>query len=248
MCNTLILYYRQVSMLNRKQRENSNPVSINDLIEFYIVPLEDIVKHFETLFLATEKNDTLTSLANLTPDQKEEAKHHLLVAIHPHIDSFFKLAQEFIQLPTSITTIKDTHLPQSDHLAQLQSALLTHTHALKSVAKIDERMIQLTADWESALIHNVFDSLILGLKDHFNQFILSLHQQANDTSSEFDTDRMAGFIQDTQTWLLDHFINTCLFPLKQYLDTTLPLTLSRIQFGIKNIWQKISDRFEVIHI
>lgn len=54
-------------MLNRKQRENSHPVSIKDLILFYIVPLEDIVKHFETLFLAEElvSEHEVSSVANL---------------------------------------------------------------------------------------------------------------------------------------------------------------------------------------
>lgn len=61
-------------MLNRKQRENSNPVSIKDLILFYIVPLEDIVKHFETLFLAEElvSEQDVSSVANLNFKVKNE--------------------------------------------------------------------------------------------------------------------------------------------------------------------------------
>lgn len=163
--------------------------------------------------------------------------------------------------------MKDTTLPQVQHLSELKSSLLDHTHALKSVAKIDERMIKLTADWEHDLINGLFDSSLTGLRgtfsthiyyidilihvyliffllEHVNKFILSLQEQKDD-STEFDTDGIAGFIQDTQTWLIDYLINSCLLPLKECLDITQPQTLGRIQVGVKTIWQKIADRFEV---
>ncbi|KAI9242974.1 Vps51/Vps67-domain-containing protein [Helicostylum pulchrum] len=237
----------QISMLNRKQRENSNPVSIKDLILFYIVPLEDIVKHFETLFLAEEQvsEHDVSSVANLNFKEKEEARNDLLTAIHPHIETFFKLANEFIELPKNIS-MKDTTLPQVQHLSELKSSLFDHTHALKSVAKIDERMIKLTADWEHDLINGLFDSSLTGLREHVNKFILSLQEQKDD-STEFDTDGIAGFIQDTQTWLIDYLINSCLLPLKECLDITQPQTLSRIQVGVKTIWQKIANRFENVY-
>lgn len=36
--------------------------------------------------------------------EKEEARNDLLTAIHPHIETFFKLANEFIELPVSYAT------------------------------------------------------------------------------------------------------------------------------------------------
>lgn len=56
---------------------------------------------------------------------------------------------------------------------------------------------------------------------------------------------MAEFIQDTQTWLVDHLIKSCLLPLKECLDITQQETLARIQQGIKHVWQKLASRFEV---
>lgn len=63
--------------------------------------------------------------------------------------------------------MKDTTLPQVQHLSELKSSLFDHTHALKSVAKIDERMIKLTADWEHDLINGLFDSSLTGLRGTF---------------------------------------------------------------------------------
>lgn len=53
----------QMSMLGKKQAENSRPASIQDLVAIYVMPLEDIVHHFEILFLAdsdahNDKDDT----------------------------------------------------------------------------------------------------------------------------------------------------------------------------------------------
>lgn len=62
---------------------------------------------------------------------------------------------------------------------------------------------------------------------------------------EFDTDGIAGFIQDTQAWLIDHLINSCLLTLKDCLDISNSETLGRVQAGLKLAFQKIADRFEV---
>jgi hypothetical protein len=57
-------------MLEKKQAGNQNPDSIEKLISVYITPLEDIVKHFGSLFLAKllrEENldNELSSVSNL---------------------------------------------------------------------------------------------------------------------------------------------------------------------------------------
>jgi hypothetical protein len=71
-------------------------------------------------------------------------------------------------------------------------------------------------------------------------------QGKDDTAiNEFDTDGIAVFIQDTQAWLIDHLINSCLIPLKDFLDISNKETLNRIQCGIKSVWQRLADKFEV---
>lgn len=81
--------------------------------------------------------------------------------------------------------------------------------------------------------------------DHVNKFISSLKEIARKgDSTEFNTDEIAGFIQDTQTWLIDHIINSCLLPLRECLDVNNLETLSRIQIGTKTIWEKLRNKFE----
>lgn len=96
-------------MLEKKQ-ESSNPTTVDDLVFIYIKPLEDIVKHFQSLFLASvgEENaeSDVTSVANLDMTEKDEAKTDLLNAINPYIEKFFSLALEFIKLPVSCYGVK----------------------------------------------------------------------------------------------------------------------------------------------
>jgi hypothetical protein len=112
-------------MLQKKQDENPNPTTIADLVAFYVTPLEDIVKHFESLFLASvieenlendtssvanlgikvkkrEKRKSIYSITNIFLSQeKDEAKNDILAAISPYLDKFFQLAYDFIDLPVS---------------------------------------------------------------------------------------------------------------------------------------------------
>lgn len=46
----------QMTMLEKKQAANPNPASIQDLVAVYVMPLEDIVHHFESLFLTDSAN------------------------------------------------------------------------------------------------------------------------------------------------------------------------------------------------
>ena len=61
----------QMNMLEKKQAGNANPASIQDLVATFVIPLEDIIHHFEILFLTdtdSNNNDDDTdghSVANL---------------------------------------------------------------------------------------------------------------------------------------------------------------------------------------
>jgi hypothetical protein len=95
-------------MLEKKQ-DCPNPTTIEDLALLYITPLEDIVKHFESLFLANALEENTendgSSVANLDISEKDEAKKDLLIAINPYIERFFSLAFNFIELPVSCCVI-----------------------------------------------------------------------------------------------------------------------------------------------
>ncbi|KAL9546973.1 hypothetical protein MBANPS3_006396 [Mucor bainieri] len=239
----------QMNMLGKKQAANPSPASVQDLVAVYVMPLEDIVHHFESLFLTDsesqiDQDDTDgQSMAKLSTQEKEQAKADLLEAINPHLDKFFELATEFIELPLNISLA--TPLQQADHLAELKSSLLNQTPSLSSVAKMNGRIISLSSTWENDLIQGSLDSALAGLRDKINTFITSLQETAN--SDDFDPNGMAAFIQDTQAWLVDHLIKSCLLPLKDCLDITQQETLARIQQGIKHVWQKLASRFENVH-
>ncbi|KAL7335360.1 hypothetical protein PS15p_200846 [Mucor circinelloides] len=239
----------QMSMLEKKQAANPNPASIQDLVAVYVMPLEDIVSHFESLFLTdsdenNDQNDTDgRSMAKLSVQDKELAKADLLEAINPHLDKFFEITSEFIELPLNISLA--IPLQQADHLAELKLLLLNQTPSLSSVAKMNDRIISLSSTWENNLIQGSLDSALAGLRDRINKFITSLQEASN--NDDFDTDGIAEFIQDTQTWLIGHLIKSCLLPLKDCLDITHQETLTRIQQGIKHVWQKLASRFENVH-
>lgn len=97
-------------MLKKKQDENLNPTTIADLIWTFITPLEDIVKHFESLFLNNEQlneeeQEYGKSITNLDIKDKEEANNDLLAAVNPFLEKFFELANTFIELPVSFFRI-----------------------------------------------------------------------------------------------------------------------------------------------
>lgn len=108
---------------------------------------------------------------------------------------------------------------------------------------MNDRIISLSSTWENNLIQGSLDSALVGLRDRINRFITSLQETSN--NDDFDTNGIAEFIQDTQTWLINHLIKSCLLPLKDCLDITHQETLTRIQQGIKHVWQKLASRFEV---
>ncbi|GAN04975.1 conserved hypothetical protein [Mucor ambiguus] len=239
----------QMRMLEKKQAANPSPASVQDLVAVRVMPLEDIVHHFESLFLAdsdshTNEDSTVgQSMAKLSTQEKEQAKADLLEAINPNLDRFFELATEFIELPLNISLA--TPLQQADHLAELKSSLFDQTPSLSAVAKMSDRIISLSSTWENDLIQGSLDSALAGLKDKINTFIASLQETTD--NDHFDTTGMAAFIQDTQTWLVDHLIKSCLLPLKDCLDITQQETLTRIQLGIKHVWQKLASRLEYVH-
>ncbi|KAI8636052.1 exocyst complex component Sec5-domain-containing protein [Parasitella parasitica] len=250
--HTLWKHYIDVQMdvLQKKQAENKSPVSIQDLVVTFVMPLEDIVRHFESLFLrdanssnGDDENADGITIENLSNHDKDQAKADLLEAINPHLDQFFDLAFEFIELPLNISLA--TPLQQAEHLAELKSSILSQTPSLSLVAKIDDRLQSLSSNWENDLIKGSLDSALAGLRKRIDAFITSL--QKTSESQDFDTDGIAGFIQDTQTWLIHHLITSCLIPLKDCLDISNQETLARIQYSIKGVWQKLALRFKNLH-
>lgn len=54
-------------MLQKIQDDNPNPNSVETLIQVYVTPLEEVVKHFKQLFLvdASKEQDSASPIAKL---------------------------------------------------------------------------------------------------------------------------------------------------------------------------------------
>ena len=76
--------------------------SIEDLDTKFLVPLDNTVEYFESLFLITATNEEdADKIKNLDEEEIEAAKSDLVQAITPHIDQFFYKITSFITLPVS---------------------------------------------------------------------------------------------------------------------------------------------------
>ncbi|KAI8087890.1 Vps51/Vps67-domain-containing protein [Gilbertella persicaria] len=231
----------QLATFSKKQDEHSQLTTIPELISAYIVPLEDIVHHFENLFLTEDESNV-----DMEYENKDQAKEDLLSAINPYLDKFFGLLAEFIELPLHISL--DKPLEQSVYLSELKSTVGNTTPSLTTVARLDSRIDSLIAQWENNLISGIFDSSLAGLRDRTSTFAKTLQKSSlsENYSCEFNANAITEFIQTTQVWLVDYLSKSCLLPLKGCLDINNKQTLNRIQSGIKSVWKKLADQFENI--
>lgn len=155
-------------------------------------------------------------------------------------------------------------LQQKESLEKLNESLTINSiQSLSSVTDVHEKINELTADWENDLINASFDSTLKGLKGKKNlvflkfwkstkfcielveKFIASLQDASNkEDSFEIDTNGIAGFIQDTQAWLINHLSNSSFPLLKNCLDVSNTETVARVQTGLKIAFKRIADRFK----
>lgn len=240
----------QISMLQKIQDDNPNPNSVETLIQVYVTPLEEVVKHFKQLFLvdASKEQDSASPIAKLNEKEMNEARDDLLNAIKPFLDKFFTIASDLIKLPDDLS-METQLLQQKESLEKLNGALTVNSiQSLASVTDVHKKINELTADWENNLIKALFDSSLKGLGEHIKKFAVSLEDTSNkEDPFELDTDGIAGFIQDTQTWLINRLSNSCFPLLKNCLDISNKETIVRAQTGLKIAFERIANVFETIH-
>ncbi|KAG0747218.1 hypothetical protein G6F57_006489 [Rhizopus arrhizus] len=198
--------YIQIQTAIIKRKQNEQQQSVDDLMLYYITPLNDMVNNFKELLLTEEEEK-----------EKEEAKEYLLGAINPLIDEFFVLVSKLTQLPIAISN---------------------HATALASITKINERMTLFDSKWKDHLIYTLLRTALFGFKERIRKFICYLNE-----TKQTDTDRIAQFIQDIQTWLTEHLIKACLLPLKGYFDED---SVDYVRNGLRTVWNDIVAELENI--
>lgn len=85
--------------------------------------------------------------------------------------------------------------------------------------------------------------------ERIKKFAASLQNAYNkEDPFELDTDGIAVFIQDTQTWLINHLSSSCFPLLKDCLDISNKETIARVQIGLKIAFERIANVFEASEI
>ncbi|KAI8968593.1 exocyst complex component Sec5-domain-containing protein [Mycotypha africana] len=240
----------QMTCLSRKNVSHSDPMTVEELLSDYIMPLEEIVHQFEALFLSGEngssedpKSDTVTASIRLSDEDREKAKDDLFTAIKPYTDKMLYSASKLIELPVQITTA--TSIEQRlQNMNKLKVAFRDKGQSLLRVIQpVQRKLHSLYARWEYELIKGSLDSVKKAVREHLCQFVTDLDMKDNGSEIEIDADRTADFIQDTQIWLAEYITKSCLLPLNMNLDITNAATAERLQSGLKNMWQDIGNSF-----
>ncbi|KAI8385779.1 Vps51/Vps67-domain-containing protein [Blakeslea trispora] len=213
-------------------------LSASELMLVYIQPLEDIVHHFERLFLPDDDGDT-----NQLQD-KQEIKHDLLMAISPYLDRLFDTVTYRVQLRQEV--LSDVSFRQSGYLLELKSGIQTSAMSLASITNLVDRIDNLIADREKNLIKRALDTCLPRFQDRIHKFMSAWQSSHENDASEFDADQLTHFIEQTQLWIADDLEKSCLLPLKDYLDLQHQSTVDRVQNGIKYIWTKIAQQLKTI--
>ncbi|KAI8997615.1 Vps51/Vps67-domain-containing protein [Pilobolus umbonatus] len=222
----------QLDMLRKKQ-QSMTPTTVQDLLAYSIVPLEDIVHHFMSLFL---NNHDLDSMANLDNQERDMAKDDLLNAITPCLDDYFQLIDQLIKLPASIS---QTPLKQVEYLYEFKSTLLAHAVHLNSVVKVNDRMESVVAEWENEFIMKIFDVVRVGAQEHVHHFVSTIENR-----NELNTNEITASIENIQQWITDQLGNSCLQVIYNSLYTNNPSSLIRIRQGFYSLWQDIASQLK----
>ncbi|KAI7885230.1 hypothetical protein K492DRAFT_172163 [Lichtheimia hyalospora FSU 10163] len=226
----------QVTRLNTCDANHVD--SLDDLTSKALIPLEDAVKHFESLFL----KPVSTEEEAFIPYDKDQAKNDLMQAITPHIDAFFRKASEYTKLQTTSMNGQQT-LDQIKHLHNLAESVSENACALVRLAAIDKRMQTLMDERESGFI----DGLMFTSVDQLKARMTRLDGFSLDTIEGISANKNAlnDFIYDTISWLIQHIETECLGSLRNMLDTLTPESqpdfLVHVRRSVERMWQSLLD-------
>ncbi|CAO3628491.1 unnamed protein product [Cunninghamella blakesleeana] len=234
----------QLSSLS-KSKSSQSPNNIDDLINIHLIPLETVVSQFNAFFLSSHNNNDginhhdTGSVMNMTMQDHNQAKMDLLKNIQPLIDDFFKLTTLLTQLDNESLDISKLAIIRQD-ITKLDSTILNDTPSLRSITSIQKPFDEFVAQWENNLIDRFLISIPLEMKDRIEKFST---EHLQNQSENVDSHVIRNFLDDTAIWLGKYMKSKCFIPLKSCLQTILKEQqsqfLSRIQAGLKKMWNKM---------
>ncbi|KAI8343737.1 exocyst complex component Sec5-domain-containing protein [Chlamydoabsidia padenii] len=229
----------------------------DDLATRYILPLENLVRHFQSFFLSSRsRNDGSSecdtgSVVNMASHDQERAKSDLLRNIQPCIDELFDMISSFVNINSLDNDDRSGSqlIEQMQYLSDLQHIITTRTPSLSTVALLDQRLVDFVATWQNGLINNLMKSVPLEMKDRIESFS-EKHLLTKEDTFMVDGHTMRSFLDDITIWFGRHIKKDCFLTLQSCLQITADnnqnLFLSRIQAGLKKMWISMADHLSNI--
>ncbi|ORZ21359.1 exocyst complex component Sec5-domain-containing protein [Absidia repens] len=243
----------QLELISKNQSTTVPPDNAETLVTQYILPLEDVVDHFRSLFLSSKtkngdsEGDT-GSIVIMPSHDQERAKLDLLQNIQPFIDHIFDMVASHVHIdPLDGNEAQNLSQPlhHMQYLMDLQQALSTNVSSLSSVALIGERFNEFVASWQSNIIDTLMNSASLEMKSRIEEFS-GKHLLDQDNKSVVDGNVMRGFLDDITIWFGRHMKKNCFLPLQACFQVATgdqqSIFLSRIQAGLKKMWMTTADQ------
>ncbi|CAO3588068.1 unnamed protein product [Absidia cylindrospora] len=239
----------QLELISKNQATTMPPDNAETLVTQYILPLEDAVDHFRSLFLSSKsrngdsEGDT-GSIVIMPSHDQERAKLDLLQNIQSFIDCIFDMVASHVHIdPLDGNEAQPLHHMQ--YLTDLQQAISTSVPSLSSVALIGERFSDFVASWQSNIIDTLMKSAPLEMESRIEEFS-EKHLLGQGNNFVMDGNIMRGFLDDITIWFGRHMKKNCFLPLQACFQVAAgdqqSIFLSRIQAGLKKMWMTMADQ------
>ncbi|KAI7862722.1 Vps51/Vps67-domain-containing protein, partial [Spinellus fusiger] len=225
--------YLQLQIARISTKKLSNETSAEELVEYYITPLEAIVYHFKALFIDRENPETPEN------DTRERIKK-LVEAAQPCTDQLFDLVSELIVLPETMLH-EERPLRQFRTLQLLNEAIHSKGKDLCSLLHLDQRMNQIIIAWEDQLVDRYLCTVVSGMQDRLCTFSASFNAM---TSSDLLSATVHNFIVATEAWCTQYIIHHCLVPLSECIQEDIlhnkPFA-EHVSYGLNTMWNALAD-------
>ncbi|KAF7722264.1 Vacuolar protein sorting-associated protein 51 [Apophysomyces ossiformis] len=222
----------QTSILKNEKR---SPANIEDLTTICLTPLEEVISHYQRLFMNSKTENDSEGVANaaINITKYEKARKQLMQQIGPEISKFLALCSEVIELPSEVAD--PDVLDHMRQMTKLHTVVLKHGTVLLSITDMNERMTHWMKTWETQCIAKIFNTAIEGLKKRILELSALLE------SSDQSNISLATFLNDSETWLAQHIYNHCLTVLHHGMQGDLPQFRECVQTGLKDMWHDLVD-------
>ncbi|ORX52382.1 hypothetical protein DM01DRAFT_1336753 [Hesseltinella vesiculosa] len=224
--------YTDVGLAWLESQQAAAPDSTNALISHFLIPLENLVRQFKSLFLSNKQGESETgSVLHLSLEDHDQAQKHLLAKLQPRLEAVFN---HLTNLVDSTTT--EDRVVQLEMLMDISDALV-NVPALCTVAGIVARFDKYMVAWEDKLVDDLILTIPTSVKERIDTFFKE--EQSNDTML------IRRFLDDFSIWFSRHLKTQALLPLQTCLramtDACCEQFLPRMQQAWKSMWIRLAD-------